>query len=64
MESHGNGIESSAEIELRDDDYRLILPGRFKGAEVFLDEASVTATENAVIAAVLARGKTRLLNAA
>ena len=53
-----------AEIELRDDDYRLILPGRFKGAEVFLDEASVTATENAVMAAVLARGKTRLLNAA
>jgi len=53
-----------AEIELQDDAYRLILPGRFKGAEVFLDEASVTATENAVMAAVLARGKTRLLNAA
>src|SRR5262245_4568952 len=53
-----------AEIELRDDTYRLILPGRFKGAEVFLDEASVTATENAVMAAVLADGSTRLLNAA
>jgi UDP-N-acetylglucosamine 1-carboxyvinyltransferase len=53
-----------AEIELGDNVYRLTLPGRFKGAEVFLDEASVTATENAVMAAVLARGRTRLLNAA
>lgn len=35
-----------------------------KGARVFLDEASVTATENAVMAAVLARGTTTLLNAA
>ncbi|HEY7138867.1 MAG TPA: UDP-N-acetylglucosamine 1-carboxyvinyltransferase [Methylomirabilota bacterium] len=53
-----------AEIEPGDDAYRVTLPGRFKGAEVFLDEASVTATENAVMAAVLAHGKTRLLNAA
>ncbi len=35
-----------------------------QGAEIFLDEASVTATENAVMAAALARGTTRLLNAA
>jgi UDP-N-acetylglucosamine 1-carboxyvinyltransferase len=34
------------------------------GAEIFLDEASVTATENAVMAASLARGKTVLFNAA
>lgn len=53
-----------AEIELGENVYRLTLPGRFKGAEVFLDEASVTATENAVMAAALARGRTRLLNAA
>ncbi|HYB41142.1 MAG TPA: UDP-N-acetylglucosamine 1-carboxyvinyltransferase [Candidatus Methylomirabilis sp.] len=52
-----------AEIDLGDV-YRLALPGRFKGAEVFLDEASVTATENAVMAAVLAEGSTQLLNAA
>jgi UDP-N-acetylglucosamine 1-carboxyvinyltransferase len=34
------------------------------GGDIFLDEASVTATENAVMASVLARGSTRILNAA
>ena len=38
--------------------------GRLRGAEIFLDEASVTATENAVMAASLAKGETRILNAA
>lgn len=34
------------------------------GTEIFLDEASVTATENAVMAAVVAEGKTEITNAA
>jgi UDP-N-acetylglucosamine 1-carboxyvinyltransferase len=34
------------------------------GADIFLDEASVTGTENAVMAAALAKGKTILTNAA
>jgi UDP-N-acetylglucosamine 1-carboxyvinyltransferase len=34
------------------------------GADIFLDEASVTATENAVMAASLAKGKTIFTNAA
>ena len=34
------------------------------GADLFLDETSVTATENAVMAAVLAEGRTKLTNAA
>lgn len=34
------------------------------GADIFLDEASVTATENAIMAAVLAEGETILTNAA
>lgn len=37
---------------------------RLTGADIFLDEASVTATENAVMAAALAAGKTTLTNAA
>jgi UDP-N-acetylglucosamine 1-carboxyvinyltransferase len=37
---------------------------RLKGADIFLDEASVTATENAVMAAVLAEGETILTNVA
>ena len=34
------------------------------GTDIFLDEASVTATENAIMAAVLAEGKTTITNAA
>jgi UDP-N-acetylglucosamine 1-carboxyvinyltransferase len=37
---------------------------RLHGAEIWLDEASVTGTENAVMAACLARGKTIIRNAA
>jgi len=35
-----------------------------KGADIFLDEPSVTGTENAILAAVTAEGTTRLRNAA
>jgi len=38
--------------------------GRLHGANILLDEASVTATENAIMAAVLAEGVTTLRNAA
>ncbi len=34
------------------------------GTEIFMDEASVTATENAIMAASLASGKTTIMNAA
>jgi len=37
---------------------------RLTGADIFLDEASVTATENAIMAASLASGRTILTNAA
>ncbi|MDR2767396.1 MAG: UDP-N-acetylglucosamine 1-carboxyvinyltransferase, partial [Treponema sp.] len=37
---------------------------KLKGADLFLDETSVTATENAVMAAVLAEGRTIITNAA
>jgi UDP-N-acetylglucosamine 1-carboxyvinyltransferase len=38
--------------------------GNFSGARILLDEASVTATENILMAAVLAKGKTTIFNAA
>jgi UDP-N-acetylglucosamine 1-carboxyvinyltransferase len=38
--------------------------GGLKGADMFLDEPSVTGTENAAMAASLARGTTRIRNAA
>ncbi len=37
---------------------------KLAGADIFLDETSVTATENAVMAAVLAEGRTKITNAA
>ncbi len=38
--------------------------GGLRGAEILLDEASVTATENALMAAVLSSGRTTIRNAA
>jgi UDP-N-acetylglucosamine 1-carboxyvinyltransferase len=52
-----------AELELSRDGYALRTSG-LRGADVILDEASVTATENALLAAVLASGATVLHNAA
>jgi len=40
------------------------LVDKLTGAEILLDEASVTATENAIMASVLAEGKTTIKNAA
>jgi UDP-N-acetylglucosamine 1-carboxyvinyltransferase len=45
-------------------EYRLSAPSGLRGADIYLDEASVTGTENAVMAAVLARGATIIRNAA
>ena len=38
--------------------------GELRGARILLDEASVTATENILMAAVLAKGRTEIYNAA
>ncbi|HVG68128.1 MAG TPA: UDP-N-acetylglucosamine 1-carboxyvinyltransferase [Gaiellales bacterium] len=45
-------------------EYRLRAPNGLRGAEVYLDEASVTGTENALMAASLASGETTIVNAA
>src|SRR5206468_10064467 len=52
-----------AELDVARDGYALRTSG-LRGADVILDEASVTATENALLGAVLASGKTVLHNAA
>ncbi|HEY3765264.1 MAG TPA: UDP-N-acetylglucosamine 1-carboxyvinyltransferase [Gaiellales bacterium] len=44
--------------------YKLRAPSGLRGTDLYLDEASVTGTENAVMAAVLAKGKTTIANAA
>jgi UDP-N-acetylglucosamine 1-carboxyvinyltransferase len=47
-----------------DDAYEMRVEGSLRGEHIFLDEASVMATENAVMAAVLTRGETVIGNAA
>src|SRR5437867_3665767 len=49
---------------IRDVETMLALRKHLVGADIFLDEPSVTATENALMAAVAARGTTTLRNAA
>src|SRR5207237_6732499 len=53
--------ELGASVELNG---RYELSGRLRGAHIHLDEASVMATENAVMAAALAPGRTMISNAA
>jgi len=53
-----------AEVESRERQVHLHLDGRFRGTDIFFDEASVMATENAVMAATVAEGHTRIANAA
>jgi UDP-N-acetylglucosamine 1-carboxyvinyltransferase len=53
-----------AKITHTGDDLKMSLKGRFQGARHWPDYMSVTATENFVMAAVLAEGESVLLNAA
>jgi len=50
--------------EVDEETFEFRLGGRFKGKTIFFDQASVTATEHILMAAVVAEGKTRILNAA
>jgi UDP-N-acetylglucosamine 1-carboxyvinyltransferase len=45
-------------------EFRMESNGRIPGGDILLDEASVTATENAIMAAVKAEGTSRIRNAA
>jgi UDP-N-acetylglucosamine 1-carboxyvinyltransferase len=52
-------------VEIDDDNYKISVKGHnLKGANIFFKHVSVTATETLMLAAVLAEGKTVLMNAA
>jgi UDP-N-acetylglucosamine 1-carboxyvinyltransferase len=53
-----------ARVEVMPDEVQLHLENGFNGAHIFLDEASVMATENALMAAATAHGETLIDNAA
>ncbi len=63
LDTHFLAFESLGATVETNDVYRLAAT-KLIGAELFLDEASVTATENALMAAVLAEGATTIENAA
>jgi UDP-N-acetylglucosamine 1-carboxyvinyltransferase len=56
--------ELGADIDVLPDRYVMSAPKGLRGARIFLTEMSVTATENVLMAAVLAKGVTQLHNAA
>ena len=65
LDTHVEALrELGAEIEVLPDRYRMAAPRGLRGKDIFLAEMSVMATENVVMAAVLAKGTTILRNAA
>ena len=63
LDTHFEGMRSLG-IEICGESQFLFRRRALAGASILLDEASVTATENTVMAAVLARGRTTIYNAA
>jgi UDP-N-acetylglucosamine 1-carboxyvinyltransferase len=64
VDTHLLALEAlGAQIEVSAHEYKMSCRA-LKGVKMFLDEASVTATENAITAAVLAEGATQIYNAA
>ena len=65
VDMHIDGLTRlGAEIVIEDGYIRATAPGRLRGAEIRLPFASVGTTENLLMAATLARGRTILRNAA
>lgn len=65
VDLHLMGLEAlGAEIELREGYVHASAPNGLKGAEIVFPKVSVGATENLLMAASLAEGETRLVNAA
>lgn len=65
IDTHVLALEAlGAKVESTPTMFRFRAEKPLKGADVFLDEASVTGTENAVMAASLAEGETIINNAA
>lgn len=64
LDGHIYGLKTLGSTLISDDAYIFEAPGGLHGRELFLDEASVTATEQILMAAVCAEGRTTLYNAA
>jgi len=58
------GLGAKAAYDVEKKVFNFTAPKGLRGADILLDEASVTGTENAIMAAVLAKGDTVIRNAA
>ena len=63
LDAHFYGLKALG-VVTKQDEFEFSIDERLQGRELFFDEASVTATEHILIAAVLAEGQTILRNAA
>lgn len=64
IDTHVLALEALGAVSDFSEGYSFTVSGRLQGTHVFLDEPSVTGTENALMAAVLAQGTTVFDNAA
>lgn len=65
VDTHLLALEAlGASVAYDERQFRMDANGGLRGADILLDEASVTATENAIMAAVKAAGPTQIRNAA
>ena len=64
IDTHFIGFEQLGALYTSDNNGYRIVANKLTGTDVFLDEASVTGTENILMAAVCAEGKTTIINAA
>ena len=65
LDTHVDALTAlGANIKATRENISFTTSGRLKGTPIFLDEASVTGTENAIMAAALAEGETVIDNAA
>ncbi len=65
VDMHIRGLETmGAQIDLEGGYIKARVDGRLKGAHIFMDMVTVTGTENVLMAAVLAEGRTVIENAA
>ncbi len=64
LDTHFQALKALGAKIKKEDGYFEVSADKLKGSEIFLQEASVTATENAIIAAVAASGETTIKRAA
>jgi UDP-N-acetylglucosamine 1-carboxyvinyltransferase len=63
LDTHFDGLKALG-ISIQGGEFFTFRRKQLRGAEILLDEASVTATENILMAATIAKGRTTIFNAA